>query len=242
MKMVGELCEACEENNLDEIKSLITLGADVSAEEYIAIQIAAGEGHLEAIKILTDHIQKIPLAAIKQASEGGHLPVVKYLIESSYDFDINKCYRSIIIPACWKGHVEIVRYLIEKGENIEVFGPLALYSAARNGCIEVVKYLSELGVDPECSKHNAFETAAAWGHLNVVKYWIDVGIDVSKKDIMYYDPEIYEYFLSAAGREMKKLTVFLLLNIKLCGAIHKDLALYVLNRNMYFKLLLGLGK
>ena len=112
LKYIGEW------KNVEVMKYLIENGADVHADNDVALSCSAEMGHLE---------------------------VVKYLIENGAD--IHACNGCALRCSARRGHVDIVKYLIENGANIHAWDEYALRSSANNGHFEVVKYLIEQGAD-----------------------------------------------------------------------------------------------
>ena len=90
---------------------------------------------------------------IHEASSGGLLSIVQYLIEKqNVDKDI-KGYddETPLHCACKGGHLSIVEYLISKGANIEaktdLLGQTPLHIASSNGRTPIVKYLISKGAN-----------------------------------------------------------------------------------------------
>ena len=80
--------------------------------------------------------------ALIEASSGGHLDIVKYLVENGADIHAENDYA--LIWASNYGHLEVVKYLVENGANIHAENDEALRTARWNEDLEVVKYLESL--------------------------------------------------------------------------------------------------
>lgn len=112
----------------------------------------------------------------RMACEGGHLEIVKYLIEIGKDI---KHRRRI---------------------NIHARNEYGFRSASQNGHLELVKYLIELGKDEgkEIDIHRegdyAFRKACENGHLSVAEWLLS----------FYTNLELYELDCYLADEEMKK--------------------------------------
>lgn len=81
-----------QESNLDNIKYLVSMGADIHTYDDLPIRWASEYGYLEVVKYLVSigaNIHACVDYAITYACENGHLDIVKYLI--SIGADINKC-------------------------------------------------------------------------------------------------------------------------------------------------------
>ena len=62
---------------------LVSQGADVTADDNYAVQVASMNGHLEVIKYLVSQgadVTSYNNWALRYASKNGHLEVVKYLV------------------------------------------------------------------------------------------------------------------------------------------------------------------
>ena len=105
----------------------------------------AKEGDLEGVKSMrskgvTEHGYK---SALREASDNGHLDIVKYLIEE-IGVDVHSFNDIALRWAAENGHLEVVKYLIEKGADPSVYDNQALKSASYNKHIDVVNYLKSL--------------------------------------------------------------------------------------------------
>jgi ankyrin repeat protein len=80
--------------------------------------------------------------ALREASRGGYLEILKYLVDKGADIHTN--YDAALRFASSKGHLEIVKYLIEKGLDPHVGDDAALEEAMEGKHWDVVKYLQSL--------------------------------------------------------------------------------------------------
>jgi len=121
-----QLIEASKDGNLSQVKSLIIEGADIHAWDDIALN---------------------------EAARGGHLEVVKYLVEDC-DADVHAMDDFALVLAAWGGQLEIIKYLVEEcGTDIHVWDDYVLRWAAHNGQLEVVKYLKTYNVSQFTNRH-----------------------------------------------------------------------------------------
>jgi ankyrin repeat protein len=90
-----ELIVAAQENNLPEVRRLLSVGADVNAKDYYGatpLIRASLRGHVQVVKELLDHGADIDAKThingdtpLHFASGGGHLAVVKALLSGGAD-------------------------------------------------------------------------------------------------------------------------------------------------------------
>ena len=79
--------------HLETVKYLVSLGADIKAEDNYIVRLASGSGHLETIKYLVSlgaDIKAQNNYAVQLASEYGHLETVKYLVSLGADVKAEK--------------------------------------------------------------------------------------------------------------------------------------------------------
>ena len=165
----------CHYGHLEVVKYLIEdYGANVRAENDLAVQWASGGGHLEVVKYLAEKCGANARAendeAVQWASENGHLEVVKYLVKK-YGSGVTYA----VIWACKAGHLEVVKYLVEECRaNARAEDDCAIRWACRAGHLEVVKYLVEkCGADARAEDDSAVQCASENEHLEVVKYLVE---------------------------------------------------------------------
>jgi ankyrin repeat protein len=121
-----ELIEASGENNLPEVRRLLSVGADVNATFYGRTHLnwACSRGHLQVVKVLREHG-----ADIGAKDSDGWTPL--------------HC-------ACAHGHVAVVIELLSRGANTEAKtyqGDTPLHLASDGGGLPVVKALLSGGAD-----------------------------------------------------------------------------------------------
>jgi len=99
--------------DLQVIKELVEEGADIHANDDLALRWAA---------------------------ENGHLDVVKFLVKEGADIHV---FDELALRwAAENGHLDIVKFLVSKGANIHAENDEALRLAVVNGYLDVVKYLA----------------------------------------------------------------------------------------------------
>jgi ankyrin repeat protein len=122
-----ELFEAAQENNLPEVRRLVSVGADVSAK---------------------DNDGETPL---HRASFEGHSQVVNELMEHGADIEAKARFGQTPLHwACYSGHVAVVIELLSRGANIQAKdndGDTPLHQASLRGYLPIVKALLSSGAD-----------------------------------------------------------------------------------------------
>ena len=131
------------------------------------------------------------------AAGGGHLDIIKYLIEEKGvepHFHIsNSKEEELGVPpvftASCGGHLHVVKYLLEKYScNIsQDVREGILFFTCLLGHMDIVTYLiTEADYDPETSESSCLESASMGGHLDVVKYLVDTHHCDPLKDMSLY--------------------------------------------------------
>jgi ankyrin repeat protein len=111
---------------------------------------------------------------IVYASGGGHLDVVRYLVENGVSVHVHD--ESPISNAVKNDHLETVKYLISQGANIHAVKFQALSSMYIKS-MEMLKYI--LSFDPYIIYHNknSLLLASEKGDLEMVKYIVSMLVD-----------------------------------------------------------------
>jgi ankyrin repeat protein len=164
----GALTESAEKGELEDVKLLISAGAN--AKNSAALYGACYFGHLEVVRVLLDHGADCNAA-------------------------YNPPYNHPLVVASGKGHLEIARLLIDRGaavnitaENGDGDGDMGytldgqridqpLEAAASGGHLEVARLLLDHGAD--ISVHNGMPLRLACGgpreQIDVVRLFFDCG-------------------------------------------------------------------
>lgn len=176
---------------LNALKYLASVGADVTNEdEYKLLHHACTKGKLEMVKYLIS--LKVPTSddAIDGAIMEGHIDVVKYLLSVGAE-----------ICECGEAEYDLEDYLDHFCET---------------GGLKMVKFLVSLGSDVhDGGDGHPIRMAGEHGHLEIVKYLISIGADVTVRDnwaLRCSRENVKECLIDTVLTEMKKFTVFLLLN------------------------------
>ncbi|WP_175888215.1 ankyrin repeat domain-containing protein [Burkholderia contaminans] len=181
---IARLIYMCKTGNLDAVMNCIQNGADIHANNDLALRMASGEGHLEVVKYLVEQgadIHGFDNQALIWASGEGHLQVVQYLIEQGADIHADD--DGALKSASINGHLDVVQCLVENGADIHSDHDLAFRHAAENGHLEVVQYFVDQGADihAECEIYDtALEMAARYENFQVCDYLVSLGCDPQK--------------------------------------------------------------
>jgi ankyrin repeat protein len=128
--------EAARAGDVDELKELLEIGDLSETLEVInstdkhkrsALHLASFFGRTAAVELLLSLKADVHQAAqdgftpLHFASQNGHLPVVKVLVQSRANIDrcLVNSKRTALHLAALKGHAEVIKYLIAKGADLE---------------------------------------------------------------------------------------------------------------------------
>ncbi len=171
---------AASSGDIDKLKDIINRGLDMSSYfdlfGNLLLQCAADNGHLNMVEYLEEE-KRIPLQGgpciLPAIERGGHLDVVKYIVEKEGFDEYDDQYLALIYAAKY-GRLNALKYLVEySGMGNEMRDDL-LGLAARGGHLETVKYLTEeLGANVHAGNDVALRDAASQGHLEVVRYLVE---------------------------------------------------------------------
>ena len=86
--MNQELYDAVKYGDLEKVKYIISLGADIRRYDDVCVQWASQHGHLEIVKYLVSlgaDFRSFDDVSVLFASQNGHLEIVKYLVSLGAD-------------------------------------------------------------------------------------------------------------------------------------------------------------
>ena len=152
------LQDAVNNGDLDTVEKLVGQGADVYADDNLAIQIAASNGDLKMLKFLIEN-DADEYAALMVAAEEKKLDVVKYLIIEC-ELDPDEYDHGAIKTAAANGDIEMTKFLLDYGGDVVA----ALDSALREEQFEVVKEILQYVPDIEEVLDDSFDT----GQVDIV--------------------------------------------------------------------------
>eukprot|EP00889_Picochlorum_renovo_P004553 jgi/Picre1/31583/NNA_006935.t1 len=152
---------------LDAIHQMKTLSETKSGENVSNVDKSTASNHRETVLdgacqagFDVEDISRIPdlvdqasslswTSGLHSASKYGHLHIVRYILETMGDVDVNArdpLQRTAFMLACKYGHIDVVKYLYGTVGNVDVNAKdhndrTALILACRNGRTDAVKYL-----------------------------------------------------------------------------------------------------
>ena len=136
------LIEACRYGNLELVKYLVSLGADLRAWNDEPIVRASISGNLETVKYL------VSLGANPRVRDNGPIMV-----------------------ASLNGNLETVKYLVSLGANPKARNDGPIMAASRSGNIGLVQYLVEkCGADPRARNDEPIIDASRFGNYAIADY------------------------------------------------------------------------
>lgn len=140
----GALTSAARGGHMSSSRQMIELGADNLDE---ALLIAAGSGNIELVKYLVDQGADIDDAnniiwdAVGNATERGHVAVVKYLIGNLDHSRIN--FSGVVPLPLSVENLDIIRYLFSYIPPNQY--DMYLWGAAKRGFLDIVQFFVEQG-------------------------------------------------------------------------------------------------
>lgn len=160
----------------DVVRALIALGADVHADNELALISASHTGRTDVVKTLVSagaYIHASEGLALYTAAAAGHADVVRVLLAAGAA--AHGYGEQALAIACTHGWSAVVRHLIDAGTNIRTYHDQPLRYAACNGHLHIMHLLVEAGADVRPQMENMADTAVLRGHANVLLFLIDTG-------------------------------------------------------------------
>ncbi|AGD92932.1 putative ankyrin repeat protein [Megavirus lba] len=172
------LIYASEKNHLNIIIYLKQLGADINFNNSRILDRVSYNGYFEIVKYLIESDIDININeyALVYSSSEGHFEIVKYLVENGLHHQINEALET----SCYHNYVDIAKYLIDSGANIHSNNETPLINTLESyknnhNRFELIKYLIELGADIHINNNKPLLLALKYGYHEIIKYLIDSG-------------------------------------------------------------------
>lgn len=177
-----DLLKAIEDNNTEEVTSILKRGMDVNTVDKSGnslLTLAVQKENIVLVRFLLDHRARVRVrnqygdTPLMLASLRGNLEIAKLLAAAGAE--INHPGWTPLIYAAFEGHAKVVDFLIKQGAQVNALAPnqaTALMLAARNGHAEAVKLLLDANANTNIATPDG-ATAIKWakesGHTKVVE-------------------------------------------------------------------------
>ena len=151
---ITSLLNACQQNDLDEIKTLLKTEVNVNTPDYdgnVPLHFAASNGNSRVVEVLL-------------------LAGANYNLKDRYG-------HSAMYEAVMKNHEKVVDVLKTRGLELEIEDPAGqLCEAASNNDVNLLKRLIDNGISPDCGDYDArtaLHLAASEGNDKAVEWLVD---------------------------------------------------------------------
>lgn len=168
------LVNAIDENDLEQVKKAISLGADLDTNDGYPIHTAIENGNLEIFKaLLGGNVDPNKHAAVESES----LAMLNGLVAHGADVNYERAFHTPLSAAIAFKHPEMVDLLLEHGADVKALDGRAVLVAAEQNDFGLVERLGKLGA--EIDLYNKEILHAAVEHsLEAVKICESLGADI----------------------------------------------------------------
>ncbi|ACB50810.1 hypothetical protein cce_1460 [Crocosphaera subtropica ATCC 51142] len=147
------LCQAIDENNIDQVKFFIKKGIDLEQKEqsiFTPLMIAVERGNLEIVRILLQAgalVNQESQWLLERSKYKEKTEILLELVKTGIDINqklIDSEGETILMKAVCDGNMPLVKALIENGANVNIVsdnGYYALVHAAEQGYQDIFDYL-----------------------------------------------------------------------------------------------------
>ena len=186
---------ACFDGNMAIVEAMLKGGASITARDIrgrTLVYSASLNGQVEVVKTLLqkegqqqlDTANDYGWTPINVAADGGHLEVVRLLVEKGADMTIaHSAGWTPIHSAAAGGYDDVVKLLVHNGADITAAdsdGWTLLHKAAGTGNIELARLLTSNGADITAENGGGWTPlliAAGMGHSEVIRMLIGMGVN-----------------------------------------------------------------
>jgi len=202
----NSLFEAVEKNDFEQLKLLISKGADLKLrdqKDMTLLHRAAEQGRLHIADFLIKNSASVNarsgeygMTPLHLAAREGHVNVVELLIDTGAQINVHSTSgHTPLRRAVDGGQIDVVRLLISKGADIEAkdnWDVTPLFSAVHNNYLEIVKLLLDRGANVDVrtkpERDTALHRAAKKGYLEVAKLLIKAGAYIDARGAVNCTP------------------------------------------------------
>lgn len=175
-----DLERACIAGNIDTINLILTLGADVHANDDYAIFIASSQGNLEIVKLLVENGANIysrkHRCIIVEARDNGHDEVVTFLLSK------NKFATKWLVDKTKQRDIKVIKYLLAHGVDPHWNNSWALQHACGENDIEIMTIFLEHGIDVNFIDDYLLRTACMREYVEMLELLLSYGANPCIKD------------------------------------------------------------
>lgn len=156
----GGVHTAAQQGNIEVIQRYLSKRGDPNRRNALTRDTllieASRSGHLEIIKLLTEHNADVNLQGeawygpLHEASYAGHLEIMKVLLDNGADVNEYSGHDKPLNWAAKGGQIEAAKMLLENGADIDAKGTdewTALSNAISSDQMEMMKFLISEGAD-----------------------------------------------------------------------------------------------
>ena len=230
-KIDQQLFTAVEKSQIDKIKELVALGANINERkgEWTPLLLAAKKGNVGVMSLLFDlgiATDLIDDALVIATGENKHTDCVAYLLEHGANINArDEESRTALSHAVERKRLKTVQFLLEHGANMHYAQTVGdpLHIAVQSGNIKITKLLLEHGANPNlpvdtfCG-NTVLESALIIGETKMLKILLDYGAnpnqiadDTEKTPIMvavYFAPSECVQILIEKGANVNATDVY----------------------------------
>jgi len=184
------LHQAAADGGLEQIRQLLSKGADVNTEDTeqrVPLYYAAEAGKMEVVQLLVEAGADVNARGnnnrppLYMAVREDDIAIAKYLITHGADVNAGRP----LVGAPYSSSIEMIQLLIAKGADVNAGPWTALHSAAEGGRNDIAELLIQKGADIN-AKNNKGRTplyiAASANRIKTVELLITKGADINARD------------------------------------------------------------
>ena len=185
------LLTACDNGNLEAIKSALEKGADVNARDVYgrtALMIVFYWKNIHAADYLLSKGADLQAKdfygenALMEAAREGNIDIVRYLVEKGIRIDLTaKRNNTALQLAAEENHLDVVKNLAPKVNNKADFVE-AMTRASQRGHIRIIQYILSLNINIDIRNrlgNTALMEAARFGNIGLVRFLLSRGADIN---------------------------------------------------------------